>query len=287
MRHTTSDRNLTRTRNARFAVSAVLATVLVAVTVSVAAAHDMFIKPASFFVAENSEVLVRLLNGTFSRSENSIARPRLQDISVVSPSGRFRMDTSAWSAAGDTSTYRVRTAGAGTYVLGVSTRPNIIPMSGDTFNLYLREDGIPDELEARRKAGEMSRRVRERYHKHVKALIQVGSTRTESHATELGYPAELIPLANPYSLKAGRSLQVRTLVDGKPAANQYVLYGGRTANGGRIAQRSVRSNREGIATIPLRARGIWYVKFINMARLSTDPDADYESKWATLTFEVR
>jgi uncharacterized GH25 family protein len=272
---------------AKLALASALSIVLVVASVSIAAAHDMFVKPTTFFVAENSEVLVRLLNGTFSLSENSIARPRLQDISVVSPSGRFRMDTSAWSAAGDTSTFRVRTAGAGTYVIGVSTRPNIIAMSGDTFNLYLKEDGIPDELAARRKAGEMNRRVRERYHKHVKALIQVGDARTDSYATELGYPAELMPLANPYTLKVGQSLQLRTLVDGKAAANQFVLFGGRTPTGERIVQRAVRSNREGIATVHLRARGTWYVKFINMARLSTDPNADYESKWATVTFEVR
>jgi uncharacterized GH25 family protein len=281
-----SSRNHGRNR-ARVALATVLSVALLVGTVSIAAAHDMFVKPATFFVAENSEVLVRVLNGTFSLSSNSIARLRVQDMSVVSPSGRFRMDTSAWSAAGDTSTFRVRTAGAGTYVLGASTRPNIIAMSGDTFNLYLKEDGIPDELEARMKAGELNRRVRERYHKHVKALIQVGNARTESYATPLGYPAELMPLANPYSLSVGQSLQLRTLVDGKAARNQFVLYGGRTPNGGRIEQRSVRSNSEGVATILLRARGTWYVKFINMTRLSTDPNADYESKWATVTFEVR
>lgn len=70
------------------------------------------------------------------------------------------------------------------------------------------------------------------------------------------------------------------------AANQFVLYGGRTSDGGRIVQRSVRSNAEGIARIPLRVRGTWYVKFISMTRLQGDT-VDYESKWASLTFQVR
>jgi hypothetical protein len=73
-------------------------------------------------------------------------------------------------------------------------------------------------------------------------------------------------------------------VDGRPAANQYVLFGGRTARGARIAQRNMRSDADGIASVTL---GMWYVKFINTARLDGDPAADYESKWATLTFEVR
>jgi uncharacterized GH25 family protein len=272
---------------AKAVLAASLSVALVAVTYSIAAAHDLFVKPATFFVAENGEALVRVLNGTFSRSENSIARARIQDLSIISPAGRTRMDTSSWSDAGDTSTFRFKAGGAGTYVLGVSTRANVIAMSADTFHLYLAEDGIPDELQRRRKEGASKARVKERYHKHVKAFVQVGQARTDSYAAELGYPAELVPASNPYSLRAGQTLRVKTLVDGKPVANQYVLYGGRTLNDRRIEQRSVRSDANGIAMIRVPRRGTWYVKFIHMARLSGDPAAEYESKWATMTFQVR
>src|SRR5688572_32256813 len=61
----------------------VVTSALLLVVAAVASAHDMFVKPAHFFVTENAEVLVRVLNGTFSKSENSIARPRVRDISVV------------------------------------------------------------------------------------------------------------------------------------------------------------------------------------------------------------
>ena len=267
--------------------AATLATLMLLGVAAVAAAHDMFVKPERFRVAENADVLVRLLNGTFSKSENSIARDRILDISVVSPAGRERLDTTAWTVEGDTSTIRVRTGAAGTYVIGVSTRPRAFELSAKDFNLYLREDGIPDVLEARRKGGEMEKPARERYGKHVKALLQVGATPGDGWATELGYPAEIVPMENPYALRAGATLRVRTLVDGTPVANQYVLYGGRTPTGGRIAQRSTRSGSDGVARIPLAGRGTWYVKFINMARLEGDAEADYESKWATVTFEVR
>lgn len=266
---------------------ATLALALLAASAVLAAAHDMFLKPADFFPAENSEVVVRLLNGTFSQSENSIARARLLDVSVVSPAGRERLDTASWNATGDTSTFHLRTGGAGTYVLGVSTRANIIPIAAKDFNQYLKADGIPDVLAARERDGELGRDARERYAKHVKALAQVGSTPTEDYATALGYPAEIIPLENPYTLRVGSTLRLRVLLRGEPVANQYVLYGGRTPNGGRIEQRSTRSDPEGIATIRLARRGTWYVKFIHMARLTGDSAADYESTWATLSFAVR
>ena len=254
---------------------------------SALAAHDMFLRPDTHFVAANSTVLVRLLNGTFSRSENSITRDRLVDVAVVAPSGRTKLDTAQWSVAGDTSTFTLRTGAAGTYVLGTSTKPRVLGLSGKEFNTYLADDGIPDELALRRREGRLAEPSRERYHKHVKALVQVGTATTETFATVLGYPAEIVPLQNPYRLKVGASLDVRLLAEGKPVANQFVQYGGRTASGGRVAQRNVRSNAAGVARVPLDRGGTYYVKFIHMVRLAGDKEANYESRWTTLTFGVR
>jgi uncharacterized GH25 family protein len=142
-------------------------------------------------------------------------------------------------------------------------------------------------LAARTHDGEVDRAVKERYHKHVKAIVQVGDARSDHYATALGYPAEIIPVENPYTLNADATLHFRTLVDGRPAGNQYVQYGGRTTNGGRIAMKAVRSNAEGVGEIRLGGAGTWYLKFISMTRLSGDSEADYESKWASLTFAVR
>lgn len=259
---------------------------LVLLTAGIAAAHDLFIKPVNYFVAENSDVMVRVLNGTFSKSENGIERSRLADVSVVSPSGRTALDTSVWDGSRDTSTFAFRTGDAGTYVLGASIRPSVIGLEAKEFNAYLRDDGIPDVLEARRKAKQLGRAARERYSKHVKAIVQVGDRRSENYAVELGYPAEIVPVTNPYALKAGQRLRVRTFVGGESVARQHVVYGGRLPNGARIAARSTRSDAQGIATIPLRAAGTWYIKFINMERVEADT-VDYESRWATLTFQVR
>jgi uncharacterized GH25 family protein len=263
-----------------------IALTLLLTAVTVAAAHDMFLKPTRHLAPENSEVRIRVLNGTFVRSENSIARARLADVSVVSPTRRSPLDTAEWTVTGDTSTFHIHTRGAGTYVVGVSTKPSVIELSGDDFNLYLKEDGIPDMLEARQRASELQKPAKERYSKHIKTLIQVGQARSTHFSTVMGYPAEIVPMENPYDLSSGATLRVRTLVDGKPAANQYVLFGGRTANDGGIEQKSTRSGADGIASIPLSQAGTWYVKFINMVPVRGD-SVTHESKWATLTFQVR
>lgn len=261
-------------------------TVLLLVAVPLLA-HDMFLRLGQFFVAPNTTVNVRLLNGTFVLSENSIAPDRLADIAVVSPTGRAKIDVAQWNATGDTSVFPMRTGAAGTYVVGVSTKPRVLEMSGAEFNAYLKDDGIPDELAARRAQKRLDARARERYEKHVKALVQVGTATSDAFATVLGYPAELVPVQNPYALKVGATLDVRVLVDGKPVANQFVQYGGLTASNGRVAQRNVRSDAAGVIHVPITRTGSYYIKFISMTRIANDPAADHWSRWGSLTFAVK
>lgn len=266
--------------------SLLLLVILIGATVGSLAAHDLFLTLDTHFVPANAPVTLRLLNGTFSKSENSVTRNRVDDISVVGPGGTTHPDSSIWRDSGDTTILTVRTGGAGTYVIGASIRPMDLSLAPKDFNEYLASDGVPDVLEARRRRGELAKKVTERYSKHVKALLQVGDARTASFGTVLGYPAEIVPLANPYTLRMRSALPVRALVDGKPVANQLVIAGGRTTDGQRIAPRSVRTDGEGVARIRLTSRGRWYVKFINMVPVS-EGGVDYRSKWATLTFEVR
>jgi uncharacterized GH25 family protein len=253
---------------------------LLVATVSTLGAHDLFLKPDSYFVAPGSTLLLRVFNGTFTTSDASVARDRIRDLSVVGPSGRSQPDTSAWTAEGDTSVLTVSTAESGTYVIGASLLPREIQLDAKDFNEYLAHDGLPDVLEARRKAGELDRPARERYSKHVKALVQVGDRRTKHYQTVLGYPAELIPLDNPYMLRSEGMLRVRALVDGTPVPNQLVV------GGNHKGQRSTRTDSSGIALVRIGSRGAWFVKFIHM-QPATGDTVDYVSKWATLTFGVR
>ena len=244
-------------------------------------AHDLFLKLDAYFVSPGATLVVRVLNGTFSKSEGAVAKDRVRDITVVTPAGATRLDSAAWEAEGDTSILTVGTRESGTYVIGASLRPREIKLEARDFNDYLAHDGLPDVLAARREARELDRPARERYSKHVKALVQVGDRRTERYQTALRYPAELIPLDNPYALKAGAIFRVRVVVDGEPVANQLVTLGGR--QGGQ----SARTDRAGVAHFQISSRGAWYVKFIHMRPASGDSTIDYESKWASLTFGVR
>jgi hypothetical protein len=262
-----------------------LTTMLLLVSATLLLAHDLFLKLETYFVPPNASIRVAVLNGTFSQSEGPVTPDRLLDLSVVGPVQRRAIARTAWKPSGDSTWLTVQTGAAGTYVIGASLSPRQIALTADEFNSYLREDGIPDILNARTLNGELGVAVRERYQKHVKAVLQVGDTRTEAYATVLGYPAEIIPLSNPYAAKIGDTLAVRALVDGKPIASQMLLSGGER-DGQAIAENWARSDTAGVARFALTEAGKWYIKFIRMVPVSGD-SVNYESKWATLTFEVR
>ncbi len=260
-------------------------------TASFVWAHDLFLKLDTYFLEPHARVRIPVLNGTFAKSEGFVASERIADISAVSPGGRTRLrGETAWSRGPDsTSLLSLELAAPGTYVVGVSTRTREIELRAEDFNAYLEEDGITDVLEARRRNNEVAKGARERYSKHVKAVFQVGQARSEGFGVVLGYAAEIVPLENPYAIARGSPLRVRCLVDGRPVANQTVLWGGEGGGGGggkTVAQRSTRTDSAGVAVVTPDALGKWYVKFIHMVR-ATEPGLDYESKWATLTFESR
>ena len=263
----------------------VTVTILLMISAAALLAHDLFLKLDNYFVPPNTAVRVAVLNGTFSKREGAVAPDRLLDLSMVGPMERRPIPRESWKPSGDTTWLSVQTGAPGTYVIGASLSPRQIALSAEDFNGYLKEDGIPDVLDARTHAGELGRPARERYQKHVKAVFQVGDLRTRAFETVLGYPAEIVPLTNPYLVIVGDTLAVRCLLDGRPVAQQLVIAGGQRDTTS-IPEVRVRSDTQGVARFVIRTPGKWYVKFIHMAPVHGD-SVNYESKWATLTFQVR
>ena len=247
--------------------------------------HDLFLKADSFFLRPNAKLTIKIMNGTFQESEGAVSFARLNDVSVVSSGKRVHPLEADFTKNETTAFMNLTTGGAGTYVVGLSTKSREIALKAADFNEYLKEDGLPDTLEERRKTGELEKDAKERYSKHVKAILQVGDKRTDDFKAVLGYPVELIPQQNPYSLKKGDTMEILCLKDGNPLTGQVVL-AGREENGKMIAAPELRSDKTGNVKLRLEGGGKWYVKFINMTKLDA-PNLNYESKWTSLTFELK
>lgn len=252
-----------------------------------ALAHDLFLKLDNYFVAVNDKISVKILNGSFQASEGAITFARISDVSVVSPAGTRTNPKEADFTKDDKTTFlNLQPSEQGNYVVGLSTMTREIDLEAKDFNEYLSHDGIPDTLAERKRDKELTKKVRERYSKHVKIIFQVGEKQSDNFKTALGYPVEIVPVTNPYLLKSGNTFEFQCLKDGKPLIKQFVMTGREDVTGKLIVGKNVRTDKNGVAKIKLDGAGKWYVRFINMTRLS-DPNLNYESKWATLTFQIK
>ncbi|MEM9719034.1 MAG: DUF4198 domain-containing protein [Bacteroidota bacterium] len=193
--------------------------------------HDMFLKLDTYFLAPNTQATIKLFNGTFTESDNTIDRNRMVDVSLVGSGNRSEVDTTQWREEGGTTILDIQTGEAGTWVAGVSTRPRNIEMAAEDFNGYLEHDGVLDMLEWRKENDALGQDAVEKYSKHVKTIFQVGEKMTDDWQTVLGYPIEFVPLENPYETHAGHELSVQLLWQGAPLANQLVYIGSNHAGG--------------------------------------------------------
>ncbi|MDX1477159.1 MAG: DUF4198 domain-containing protein [Saprospiraceae bacterium] len=254
----------------------------------------MFLKLDTYFLQPDSASTIHLYNGTFEMSENSITRDRMLDVSIVGPAGRERQGDDQWEDVNSATVLTFMTGEPGTYLAGVSTKARTIDLSADDFNGYLEHDGILDVLDERRKSGNLGDAATELYSKHVKAVLQVGERKTDHYGTVLGYPIEFVPMSNPYDLRVGRLIRVQLLQDGTPLPDQLVYVGhaspGHSHPGGSEhthgGEKQLRTDKNGIVLPQITEAGHWYLRTIHMEEVGGD-ELDYQSNWATLTFEVK
>jgi uncharacterized GH25 family protein len=250
----------------------------------------MFLKAEEPVVAPNSDKVVRLLNGTFDKSENSISRDRMANVSIIAHGEVKNPPVEDWFDDENSSYLKYHAGEAGTYVIGVSTHSNVITMSPEDFIEYLEHEGLLDTLQTFRRENELTE-VRERYSKHVRTVVQVGDRKTDDYSKQLGYPVEILLDQNPYELRFGDDLSFQVLVDGKPAARQlarasYEGFHGHDASDDHINSYDLRTDKEGRASFLLSNKAVWYISLIHIQKID-DPEADYESNWATITFQVK
>jgi hypothetical protein len=260
-------------------------------------AHELFLHPRGFFVAPGATITLPVFNGTFGRSENAIARARIDDLSRLGPGGRTAIARDTWTERDPRSTVRVAFDGPGTYVVGVALAAHPISLDGTAFDAYLREEGITPILDRRRATHRLGTRARESYAKAAKTIVAV--TDASGHLapaprdgasaalTPLGYAAEIVPLVDPYRVGVGGTVPVRALVGGRPLAGWTLRAGGTIGTStASIPVQALTTDADGRADVRLTHDGHWFIAFVHMVEAQRGAAVDYMSQWATLTFGV-
>jgi hypothetical protein len=246
------------------------------------AAHSLYIMPQKFDVPSGETIVVSVHNGdSFPAGDEAPDPSRLMDARLVMD-GKVSV-IEDFRALGKATHGAVRIGKAGAGWLAVRTRPRTLQLEAAKFERYLREEGLEDVLEWRAKHGESQQPGRERYSKYAKSLIVSGEPRGILPDV-LGMEFEFVLEADPSQIQTGGLLPVRLLWHGKPARGVQVerAWSGSAGGGHAIAGRT---GSDGRIRIPLDRPGKWRLHAVAMERAAEQAVAEWESYWASVTFE--
>jgi uncharacterized GH25 family protein len=151
------------------------------------------------------------------------------------------------------------------------------------FEAYVRAEGLDYVSALRGQWGESEQPARELFSRCAKALLQVGGSGRHGHDRRLDCPLELVPSQNPYEMEPGEDLAVQLLFRGRPLSGAQVSAVHPAAPESPVFGRT---GPDGRASLQLGHSGLWLLKSVYMLPLADRTSADWESFWATLTFEV-
>jgi uncharacterized GH25 family protein len=98
-------------------------------------------------------------------------------------------------------------------------------------------------------------------------------------------PIEIVPENNPYALHPGDRLVVRVMFEGEPAIGLPLEASWSKGRAGKTFVAGL-TDPHGRIEVPLSARGYWRLHALKMKPSEDTSKADWESYWASFTFEL-
>lgn len=254
---------------------------LVALAAVPARSHDLWLEPSTFSAKVNEAVHVSLRVGEHFKGEPVPRDPaRIERFVIIGPEG----ERPVVGKEGDDPAGMTRASQAGVHAVGYVTRPVHLELEAEKFESYLKEKGFERIIEERARLGESKKAGREDYSRSIKSLIRVGDAGVEGFDRALGLPLELVPVQNPFAVKAGDKIAFRLLLNGKPLSGALVDTTSKRGESTAPPQ-SARTDERGEVTFTAGGPGTWLLCAVHMERLTTET-AEWRSTWTSLTFET-
>ncbi len=245
-------------------------------------AHDFWIEPSAFRPALDDKVsLVLRVGQNFTGNRLPYIPDWVADFRVTGPDGKHTIK----SIMGDDPAGEFVPRAPGVYLAGYRSNRTFVELEPEEFLEYLEKVGLEPIASLRKKRGESRDIAREFFSRCAKTLL---STRGAGPGTGFdrvfGYTLELIPERNPYALAPGEALPLRLLYEGQPLPGALVV----AFNSKRPEEKlHARTDAEGRVRLVLPHAGVWLVSAVHMIPLPpSEPKAQWESFWASLTFEL-
>ncbi len=248
-----------------------------------ATAHDLYLMPEKFVMRAGSLLRFAFENGDeFPAGVSAVKPERLRNTRLLSKAGSADFEKIA--EQGKHTVAEVKIPGEGLAILTASTLPNFIELDAAKFKSYLEHENLNEVVAWREAHGESAKPGRERYSKYVKSLVLAGGP-DAFYKERTGLTIEIVLQADPYSLGPGKTLPAVVLFRGKPAVN--IAVESAWIEGGKAKMETIgRTDKDGRIRIPVVAVGPHRLHAIVMERCAEPKVADWESFWASFTFEI-
>ena len=262
--------------------TAIASTLLLALMAGAARAHDTWLLPTPAHVKPGEAVRLEMTSGmAFPKRESPIRADRIASQGVRLDGREMRFGDPRENKKELLLTAKLDRPGVAT--VWVDLYPRTLDLTAEDVEHYFEEIGASASVRERWQSAPEPRRWRESYTKHVKTFVRVGTPAGDRSWSEpVGSAFELVPERDPTALHPGDELVVRLLRNGAPAVGVTVglLRAGETKSVDRP------SGEDGRVTFTIGAAG-WYLLRSTDLRPAAGADLDWESDFATLTFEAQ
>lgn len=253
-------------------------------------AHDLWLVPAQLSVLPGARIAVMMNTGdTFPVSEGAVKPERIERAALISADGSTPLAT--FRAEGNSTVVDVIVPSKeGGAIVEVVLKPIATKQPRSSFDEFVKHEGLDAIASQLARTAERRAEERRTYAKYAKTLLRIGNGKggLKLYQRPLGHRLEIVPAADPFSLKPGEKLPVRLLFDGKPLPGSRIVIGSTaTATATQSKMPGVRTDSEGHAELQLdKTQGVHYIHGLHMILAKGRSDVEWESFWATLTFEV-
>ena len=174
----------------------------------------------------------------------------------------------------------------GTNILVLQNKPSKIELEAEKFNAYLKEDGLEEILEYRKKNGLEKTIGREIYERCAKLLLKVEEVNDKNFSRKTNLPLEIVPLNNPYAgdlekIKT-RKLYFKVYFQGKTINNLSVRFWQRI--GKELIKQEAKTSGDGEVAFEFSPKGKVMISCVKMTTHPKPEEADWHSYWASLVF---
>jgi len=250
--------------------------IAVAAQAAVAHAHDFWIEPSTFRPAVGQLVSTSLRVGQEFAGDPIPRSAQLIDTFTIRE-GSKEKEVVGFENRDPAGFVRVEQPGLA--IIGYRSKANPLELDAAKFEEFLKNEGLERISAIRAQRHETAKPDRERFYRFAKTILLTGSGSGARFDQPFGYRFEIVPETNPC---AATPLRVRLLFEGKPLAGALVTAMRRDDAAARLR---VRSDKAGRVTLDLPKNGVWLIKSVQMVPAPAGTNADWESMWASLTFE--